>query len=95
MIASTSKKNDDHDVVFFVPFMVTVAAADKGVIDPCRCLLTSMPLHRRRGGDRLSSKPQSANNNEDNDASIASTSKNDKDHLRSLSGLRTMVELPA
>jgi hypothetical protein len=92
VIARTRKKNDDHDIIFFAPVAVAIAAVDKGVIHPRRCPLTSMPLRRRRGGDPSSSKPWSANNNEDNDASIASTSKNDEDHLRSSLGLRTTVE---
>ncbi len=92
VIASASKNNDDHDVVFFAPVAVAVAAADEGVVPPRRCPLTSTPSHRRRGGDPSSSKPRSADDNEDNDASIASASKNDKDHLRSSSGLRTTVE---
>jgi hypothetical protein len=93
-IAKTSKKNDGHDVLFFAPVAVDVTAADKGVIHPRRCLLTLMPLRRRRGGDPSSLKPWSASNSENNDASIASASKNDEDHLQSLSGLRTIVELP-
>jgi hypothetical protein len=62
MIASTSKNNDDHDVGIFAPVVVAVAAADKGVICLHRCLLTLTPLHRRRGGDPLLSKPQRADN---------------------------------
>ncbi len=95
MIPSMSKNNDDHDVDFFPLVAVAVTAVDKGVICPRRCPLTSMLLGRRRGGDPSLSKLQSANNNEDNDALIASVSKNDEDHVRSLSGLRTMGELPA
>jgi hypothetical protein len=95
VIASVSKNSDYHYIVFFVPVAVAVAEAAKDVIHPCRCLLTSMLLHRRRGGDPLSSKPQSTDDNKDNDALMTSTSKNDNDHLRSLSGLRMMVEFPA
>ncbi len=92
VIASTSKKNDDHNVVFFVPVAVAIAVADKGVIHPCRCPVTLTPSCRRRGGDPLLSKPRSADNIKDNDASIASASKNDEDHcLRSSSGLLTTV----
>ncbi len=94
VIASTSKKHDNHDVVFFVPVAVAITAADEGVIHPCRCPMTSTPSCRRRGGDPSLSKPQSTDDNKDNDASIASVSKNDKDHLRSSSGLQTMVESP-
>jgi hypothetical protein len=95
VIASTSKKNDDHNVIFFVPVAVAVAAADEGVIQPRRCPLTSTPSRRRRGGDPWSLKPRSADDNKDNDASIASASKNDEDDLRSSSGLQTSVESPA
>ncbi len=95
VIASTIKKNDDHDVIFFVPVVVAIAAVDEGVIHPCRYLLTSMPSRRRRGRDPSLPKPRSANDNKNNDALIASASKNDKDHLRSLSGLRMRVEFPA
>jgi hypothetical protein len=95
VIASTSKNNDDHDVVCFAPVTVAIAAADKGVICPCRCPLTLTLLHRRRSGDPLLSKPQSAFDSEDNDTLIASASKNKEDHVWSLSGLRTTVELPA
>jgi hypothetical protein len=95
VIARTSKKNNDHDIVFFAPVAVAIVEVDKGVTHPHRCLLTLTPLRRRRGGDPLSSKPWSANNNKDNYASVASTSKNDEDHLRSSLGLRTTVELPA
>ncbi len=51
-------------------------------------------MHRWRDGDPSLLKPRSANNNLDNDALIASASKNDKDHLRSSLGLRMTVELP-
>ncbi len=95
VIASTSKKNDEHDVVFFAPVAVAVAAADEGVIHWCRCPLTSTQSRRRRGGDPSLAKPRSANDNEDNEALIASASKNDEDHLRSSLGLRTTVESPA
>jgi hypothetical protein len=53
VITSASKNNDNHDLVFFAPVLVTIAAVDKGVIRPRRCLLTSTPSHRRRGGDLL------------------------------------------
>jgi hypothetical protein len=95
VIASMSKNDDNHNVVFFAPVMVAVAAADEGVICPHSCLLTSTLLPRRRGGDPSSLKPQSADNNKDNDASIASMSKNNKDHVQTLVGLWTMVELLA
>jgi hypothetical protein len=95
MIASRSKKSDDQDVVFFVPFVVAVVAADKGVIHPCNCLLTLTPSRRRRGGDPSLSKPQSADDNKDNNALIASAGKNEEDHLQSLLGLQTTVELLA
>ncbi len=95
MIASTSKKNDDHKVVFFAQVAVAVAAADEGVIHPRRCPLTSTPLLRRRGRDPSLPKPQSGNDNQDNDTLIASASKNEEDHLRSSPGLQTTVELPA
>jgi hypothetical protein len=70
VIASTSKKNDNHNILFFAMVMVAVVVADKGVIHPRRCPLTSTPSGRRRGGDPLSSKPQSANDNKDNDPSL-------------------------
>jgi hypothetical protein len=54
----------------------------------------STPLHRRRGRDPLLSKLQSNYNDNDNDFSIASMTKNNKDHVRLSSGLRTTVELP-
>jgi hypothetical protein len=95
MIASASRNNDGHNVIFFAPLTVAVTAADEGVTHPCRCLLTSTPSCRRRGGDPLLSKPQSTKNDKDNDASIASASKNNKDHMRSLLGWQTMVELLA
>ncbi len=95
MIASASKNNDDHNVIFFALAAVAVTAADEGVIHLPRCPLTSTPLHRRRGGDPSLLKPWSANDNKDNEATIASASKNNKDHLRSSSGLWTTVELPA
>ncbi len=50
MIASASKKNDEHDIIFFAPVTVAVAVAEEGVIHPCRCLLTSTPSHRKRDG---------------------------------------------
>jgi hypothetical protein len=93
VIASESKNNDNHNVIFFAPVAVAVTVADEGVIRPCRCPLTSMPLCRRRGGDPSSSKPRSSNDNEDNDALIASMSKNNKDHIWSSSGLRMRVVL--
>ncbi len=80
VIASVSKNNDDHNVVFFAPVAVAVAMMDEGVIHPQKCPLTLTPWHRRRGGDPSSSKPRSADNNKDFDASIASTSKNNEDH---------------
>ncbi len=52
-------------------------------------------LHRRRGREPLLLKPWSADINKDNDALIASMSKNNKNHLQPSSGLQTMVELPA
>jgi hypothetical protein len=42
----------------------------------------------------LTSKPRSTNDNEDNDALIASASKNGEDHVQSLLGLQMMVESP-
>ncbi len=78
-----------------MPVAVVLAVADKGVIRLRRCLLISTLSGRRRGGDPLLSKPLSADNNEDNDTLIASMSKNDKDHMQSLLGLRMMVESPA
>ncbi len=93
VITSTSKKNDNHNVVFFALIAVAVAVVDEGVIHPRRCLQTSTLLCRRRGGDPLLSKPRSKDDNKDNDALIAIASKNDEDNLRSLLGLRTMVEL--
>ncbi len=95
MIASASKNNDNHNVIFFAPVAVAVAAADEGVIRPQRCPLTLMPTHGRRGWDPSSSKLWSANNNRDNDALIASTSKNNEDHVRSSLGLQMTVELLA
>ncbi len=71
MISSASKNNDNHDNVFFAPVAVAIAAVHNGVIRPCRCLLTSMPLQRRRGGGQLSSKPHSTNDNNENDIYIA------------------------
>jgi hypothetical protein len=65
-----SKKNDDHNVVFFVPVAVPIVAVDKGVIHPRRCLLTSTLSCRRRGEDPSSSKLQSTDDDKDNDASI-------------------------
>ncbi len=81
VIASASKNNDDQEVVFFLLFVVAVAAADIGVIRPCRFPLTLPLSRRRRGGDPLSSKPWIASDNKDNDALIASTSKNNQDHV--------------
>ncbi len=95
LIASASKYNDNHNIVFFAPVAVAVTAADEGVVCPRRCPLTLTPSHRRRVRDPLLLKLRSANDNKDNDTSITSTSKNYKDHLRSLSGLQTTVELPA
>jgi hypothetical protein len=95
MIASTSKNNDNHNVIFFAPVAVAIATADEGVIRPFRCLLTLTPLHRRRGRDPLLLELQSTYNNKDNETLIACTSKNNKDHLQSLSGLQTTVELTA
>ncbi len=94
--ASASKNNNDHKIVAFMLVGVIVRAADKGGTRSCGHLPTSTPLRRRRGGDPLLTKLQSNDNDKDNDASIASASKNDKDHVRSLlAGLRTMVESPA
>ncbi len=95
MVARASKNNGSHDVTFYVLVVVAVAAADKGVIRPCRCPLTLMWLHRRRVRDPSLLKLQSANINEYNDALITGASKNNKDHLGSSSGLWTTMELPA
>ncbi len=94
MIASTSKNHDNHNVVFFVLVVVVVAAADNGGTCLRGRQLTLTPLHiscqrtrRRRGGDPLSSKPRSYNDNndsdndnDDKDPAIASASKNDNNH---------------
>jgi hypothetical protein len=40
-------------------------------------------------------KPQSDDNDKDNEALIASMSKDNEDHVQSLSGLQTTVELLA
>jgi hypothetical protein len=94
VIAGTSKNHDNHNVVFFAPVVVVVAAADNSGTRPHRHLLMLMPLRiscqctrRRMGRDPLLSMPQSYNddNNNDNDdddkdAAIASVSKNDNGH---------------
>jgi hypothetical protein len=94
VIASARKNNDDHDVFFFAPVGVILVVADKGEARPHGRPPTSMPLPRRRGGDLLSSKPQSNNDDKVDEALIASASKNDEDHVQLLSGLQTMVVLP-
>jgi hypothetical protein len=71
VVASASRNNDDHNVIFFAPVTVAITAADKGVTHLHRCLLTSTPLH-----------PRSADDHKDNDTSIVSASKNNKDHVR-------------
>jgi hypothetical protein len=83
MIASSSKNNDKHNIVFFALDTVAILEADKGVSCLHRCPLTLMPSRRRRGGDPLLSKPQSTKDNKDNDTLIASMSKNNEDHVRS------------
>ncbi len=95
VIARASKNNDNHNVVFVAAVVVAVPAADEGVIRPCRCPLTTTPLHRKRSGDPSSSKLWSTKDNKDNNALIASASKNQEDHVRSLLGLPMMVESPA
>jgi hypothetical protein len=92
VVASASKNNDDHKVVLFAMVGFVVAAADEGRTRLRGRLPTLMPLHRRRGGDLLSLKLQSNNNDKGDEASIASASKNNKDHLRPLLGLQTTVE---
>ncbi len=91
MIASASKNQDNHNLVFFALVMVVVVAVDDSGTCPRGCLLTLTPLsissqcaRRRRGGDPLPSKPQSYNDdngddndNDNKDAVIASASKND------------------
>ncbi len=95
VIASVSKNDENHNVVFFAPVRVVVTAADKGGTHPHGHPPTSMPSCRRRGKDLLSLKPQSNSNDEDNDALITSVSKNNEDQVQLSSGLRVMVELPA
>jgi hypothetical protein len=62
VIASVSKKNDNHNVVFLTPVTIAVMTVGEGVICPHRCPLTLTPLHRRRGRDPSSLKPWRANN---------------------------------
>ncbi len=89
------EKNDNHNVVFFVPVGVIIAADDEGVTHPCGHLSTLTPLCRRKGRDPSLLKLQSNEEDKDNDVSIASSSKNNKDHMWSLLGLQMVVELPA
>jgi hypothetical protein len=95
VIASTSKNKNNHNVIFFVPVAVVVGVADKDGTRAHGCPPMLMLSRRRRGGDPLLLKPRGAHDDKDNDASIASASKNNKDQVRSSLGLRLAVELPA
>ncbi len=85
VIASVSKNNDNHDVIFFAPVMIAILVAEEGVICRHRCPLTLTPSCKRWGRDPLSSKPQSnnddnGNGNNNKDTVIASVSKNHNNH---------------
>ncbi len=93
MIASASMNYDDRNVFFFMLVGVLIAVADRGPAHAC------VPGHQRHcagGGAGTYCLWSRKNNNDDGDDedSIASASKNDKDHVQSLLGLRKMVELP-
>jgi hypothetical protein len=93
VIASASKNYDDHNVFFFALVGVLIAEAD---VEPACASVPGCKRHCAGGGAGTYCLQSHKNNNDDGDdeASIAITSKNDEDHVQLLLRLRKTVELP-